>query len=286
MDKKLMRRRDFIKKTGLGIGSYFLLQRQNIAESEEIVPSKVSVITHSKAVNEKGEINPEIARGMVDRAITSLTGSSKAKEAWLKIFPSLKETEVIGLKVNTVNYQLPSHPEVAYAIADSLSEAGINSNNILIWDKSDKGLSRSKYAINDTKKGSRCFGYDHNKIGFDPDVKVEIPSVNLELYLSKLLTQYCDYMINVPVLKNISRAGVTLSLKNAYGYIPLSDLAYHPFKDLNVVDVVTKMHAHNNDPQIAELNAHPIIRKKTKVIICDALMGIYEHGPFGPPPVD
>jgi len=293
-------RRSFIKVAGLTASGFSLssilrnpalagsTQTTTIKDTKKI--SEVVIITNPKILNESGKIDSKNAREMVDKAIINLTGEKNFKDAWHKIFPELKEKEVIGLKVNVTNHELPTHPEVAYAIADSLSEAGVKKKNILIWDKLDRSLKKAGFIINDGDNGYRCFGHDHNKIGFDKKVTVKIPSVDLELYLSKLLTEYSDYIINIPVLKNAmnpspgaSKAGVTISLKNAYGYIPLSDLIFIPANDLNPATVIEKMHAHNGNPQIAELNLHPQIKSKTKLVLCDALLGICDGGPFGPP---
>ena len=299
-NRKGISRRSFIKAAGFAASAFPLSQvlKNSILEAAEqkILPKKVKnisevvAITHSKSVTESGKVDPRIAREMIDKAIVNLTGEKNFKDGWHKIFPDLKGKEVIGLKINVTNHQLPTHPEVAYAIADSLSEAGIKKNNILIWDKLDRSLKKSGYVINDGSNGYKCFGHDHNKIGFDKKVTVKIPSVSLELYLSKILTEYCDYIINVPVLKNAmntspgaSKAGVTISLKNAFGYIPLSDLIYIPVTELNPAEIIEKMHAHTGNPQIAELNLHPQIRDKTKLVVCDAIMGICDKGPFGPP---
>jgi len=299
-NRKKISRRSFIKAAGFAASVFPLSQILKnpllAASAQETLPKKIKnisevvAITHSKAITESGKVDARIAREMVDKAIINLTGEKNFKDGWHKIFPSLKEKEVIGLKVNVTNHQLPTHPEVAYAIADSLSEAGVKKNNILIWDKLDQSLKKAGYVINDGIDGYRCFGHNHNKIGFDTKVTVKIPSVELELYLSKLLTEYSDYIINVPVLKNAmnpspgaSKAGVTISLKNAYGYIPLSDLIYIPVKELNPAEIIEKMHAHTGNPQIAELNLHPQVKDKTKLVICDAIMGICDRGPFGPP---
>ncbi|OGL39668.1 MAG: hypothetical protein A3C43_03280 [Candidatus Schekmanbacteria bacterium RIFCSPHIGHO2_02_FULL_38_11] len=299
--KKRISRRSFIKAAGFATASIPLSSAlknsvtnafAETAKQSAITISDVFTITHSKVMNEAGKISPAIAREMVDKAVISLTGEKNIKDAWHNIFPNLKEKEIIGFKVNVTNHQLPTHPEVAYAIADSLSESGIKKNNILIWDKLDRSLEKAGYIINDGNDGYRCFGHNHNNIGYDKNTKVKIPSVDLELYLSKLLTQYCDYIINVPVLKNClnqsssgaSKAGVTLSLKSAYGYIPLGDGPFF-FKpdEVNAGIVIQKMHNHTANPQIAELNLHPQIKNKTKLVLCDAIMGICENGPFGPP---
>ncbi|OGL43149.1 MAG: hypothetical protein A2W05_00155 [Candidatus Schekmanbacteria bacterium RBG_16_38_10] len=299
--KKKISRRSFIKAAGFATASIPLSSALKnsvtnaFAETAQQSAKNISdvfTVTHSKVLNEAGKVNPVVAREMVDRAVISLTGEKNIKDAWHNIFPNLKEKEIIGLKVNVTNSELPTHPQVAYAIADSLSESGVKKNNILIWDKLDRSLEKAGYIINDGNDGYRCFGHNHKNIGYDKNTRVRIPSVDLELYLSKLLTEYSDYIINVPVLKNClnqsssgaSKAGVTLSLKNAYGYIPLGDGPYF-FKpeEVNAGIVIQKMHDHTANPQIAELNLHPQIRNKTKLVLCDAIMGICENGPFGPP---
>jgi uncharacterized protein (DUF362 family) len=74
-------------------------------------------------------------------------------------------------------------------------------------------------------------------------------------------------LINVPVLKDHRRAGVTLSLKNHYGSISEPWLCHDGFCN----------------PYIANLNAASQIKDKTKLILCDALFGIYKGGPQGAP---
>ena len=49
------------------------------------------------------------------------------------------------------------------------------------------------------------------------------------------------------------------------------------------VDNPGAMHSNNCDPFIAELNNAPDIKNKTKLIVLDALLGIYLGGPGGAP---
>ncbi|OGL42580.1 MAG: hypothetical protein A2W05_02555, partial [Candidatus Schekmanbacteria bacterium RBG_16_38_10] len=253
--------------------------------------STVAVVKHSKASDKNGKIDKKIIRLMIDEGVKAVTNSKTAEEAWHKIFPEYLDHETIGIKVNSANYQLPTHPEFTYSLAESLSNSGYKENKILIWDCYEKNLSKSGYDINDNEFGYLCFGTSRWGAGYDESVKVKIPSANINLPLSRILTQHCDYIINAPVLKNATPskesslkafAGVTLALKNAYGYIPLND-QFWQFKIFTAMENMKAMHAHNCNPQIAELNASPIISRKTKISICDAILGIYDGGPYGPP---
>ena len=92
---------------------------------------------------------------------------------------------------------------------------------------------------------------------------------------SRILSQHIDYLINVPVLKASYFAGITLALKNMYGTISLSEQTMLGIYPPDLGDVVVKMHAHNANPQIAEVNAGDVLMKKTKLVVADALMGVY-----------
>jgi uncharacterized protein (DUF362 family) len=86
-------------------------------------------------------------------------------------------------------------------------------------------------------------------------------------YLSKILTQHCDHLINVPILKDHNIAGVTLSMKNHYG----------------TVDNPGSLHGSSCNPAIADLNDASAIKDKTRLIVLSALVGIYTGGPGGAP---
>ena len=78
-----------------------------------------------------------------------------------------------------------------------------------------------------------------------------------------ILAEKCTAIINVPVLKDHDLAGVTMAMKNFYGAI------HNP----------NKYHDNNCNPYIAELNTSPIIKDKTRLIVCDALLAQYNGGP-------
>lgn len=279
-------RRLFLKNSALATAALTLKPSALFAGAKK-PPSPKSIVAISenlKAITDNYKIDPKRVREMIDEGIKNLTNTKSAKEGWLKIFPSLKEKEVIGIKVNSVNPKIPAHPEVAYAIVDSMVNAGINQSNILIWDNLDQFLTAAGYKINPSDKGYRCYGTYHDKsIGLDPKSTVHIRSENLVRSYSKILTQQIDYLINVPVFKVSFFAGITLSLKNMYGTISLSEQTLLGIYPPDLGEVVVKMHAHNANPQIAEVNAGEPLMKKTKLVVLDALMGIYDGSAHADP---
>lgn len=273
-------RRDFIKTSALTAAALSINPKSIFADEPKFTfPAKsiVAVSENLKAITDDYKIDAKLVREMIDENLKAITNTKSANEGWLKIFPNLKEKEVIGLKVNTVNKRISAHPEVAYSIADSLADAGINKNKILIFDNIDRFLTDAGYTINTSDKGYKCYGTYHDKnIWLDPNAKIYLKSVDLERTYSRILTEHIDYLINIPVLKSADTAGVTLSLKNMYGVTSILDLTTLGYNVPNYAEIAMKMHDHNCNPQIAEINSFEHLMKKTKLVVLDALMGIYE----------
>jgi len=255
-------RREFIKDISLmGLGLTF---GANIANPKNALAQDMSRIvkaTHEDAT--KGiDVNPKIAKQLVDSAIMQYSGQDSVADAWARIFPSFKPRDIIAIKVNCINSSLPSHTEVVDAIVYGLISAGVRENNIIVWDRTNHELIRSGYTHNAGENGVRYFGSDQRGWGYDRQISVAEKNVRL----AKIITDSA-HIINVPVLKDHGMAGVTLGMKNHYGS----------------VDNPGCLHGGGCDPYIAELNNALEIREKTRLTILDALLGIYVGGPGGAP---
>ena len=113
-----------------------------------------------------------------------------------------------------------------------------------------------------------------------------MPSAEVSLPLSAIVTQQCHYLINMPVIKHHPLCGLTAALKNYYGTVALIDTVL--FKG-NLTRtkregyrIVEKMHANSGDPQIAELANTPVLRDKTCLHIGDFLFSRFDGGHHGP----
>jgi len=284
-DKQHLTRRQFIKSTAVGAAAMYVAP--SMALGADIVQkdskSCVAILNHKQMINSHGLINTKSARQSVDEALLLLTQKKDIKDAWLQIFPNLKPEDTIGLKINCANPKCSTHPEISYAIADSMvGSLDINPNNIIIWDRSISELKKAGYVINQSKKGIRCLGtiekfdfkkmswgipQDETGIGYDKNHQVIDMDEYITPCLSKILTRMCTYLINVPVLKDHGASGITISLKNHYGSI----------------DIPHFFHKNYCDPFIAKINAASPVRDKTRLIICDAAYVIYIGGPGGLP---
>ena len=226
--------------------------------------SDVAAVTHSKSIDTSGSIDLNITRIMVEEGIKTITGKSDPRDAWLSLFPKLRSTDVIGIKINCINRRYYSDREVVEAIIGGLKSLGLNENNIIVWDRTKWELNRCGYKINTGRRGVRIFATSNH----DNSIPIRTTGGSSDsTYLSSILTQECDYLINVPVLKDHNIAGVTLSMKNHYGTIRSP----------------SRYHGNNCDPYVAYINSSSSIKEKTKLIVLDALKGIYSGGPGGSP---
>ncbi len=232
---------------------------------ENISKSRIVIIRKENATSDY-KINREVVQRMFDEGLMTLTGKNSTNESWGVILPKINlSKDRISLKVNCISNHVVSHKEVSFAITNSLVKFGVPDNNIIIWDRFEREIERAGYVINTSDKGVRCFGTDHPGIGYSEKL-FKIPE-GIETSLSRIMTDYTDYLINVPLLKNHVDAGITICLKNHFG----SFKSHNRFHNVDLNNVI---------PQI---NAVPEIKDKCVLNVVDALFGVAYGGPGGPP---
>jgi uncharacterized protein (DUF362 family) len=218
------------------------------------------IIVRNPAVMEKTDagstIKIDVLKKMLDDAVAKLTGQSDANAAWKSIF---KPEDVVGIKVNCLfGPGAATHPELADAAADALLRIGVKPSNIIIWDRATRDLVQNKYKINKEGDGVRVLAND----GVWEDAATVSGSINGRL--TKIITRDITALINIPFMKDHGMSGITGALKNHYGSF----------------DSPMKCHGNNCDPYLADLNAIPAIRDKTRLIIMDALRPFADGGPM------
>ncbi len=220
--------------------------------------SKVVVVKSSKVISASGKVDQILLSEMVSRGLCKLTSESKAEDALRHFF---SPQDQVGLKVNCLAGRMAStHPEVALACASLLKDSGVKEKNIIIWDRSERELQEVGFPLDFGGDGFRCFATDSKGVGYSYDL---INYKSIGSLLSRVMDEYTNVQLNVPVLKDHGLSGVTCSLKNFFGAI------HNP----------NKYHDDQCDPFIADLNAVPQIKNQHKLVICDALRIQYNGGP-------
>jgi hypothetical protein len=204
--------------------------------------SRVVLARHS-GVWANGAPDPEIVLRMLDAGVSTLADDSDSLAAWRTLF---EPGERVLLKVNCISYGGPTQPAVAYAVARRLQDVGLAAEDILIFDRTDNELAAAGYTLNEGGPGVQC----HGSRGSGSEAVLTQATVR---FYQELDT--CDAIVNIPTPKQHSSAGVSVALKNHYGS----------------VDRPGALHANWCDPAIAELNAQPNLRDKTRLIVGAAL---------------
>ena len=223
------------------------------------------IFVENKAATTGFTINASVVQNMVNKGITLLANTPDLGEAWKSLLPGITPAHTVAVKVNAFSSQIPTHPDVTYAVVNSLRQMCFGAeyfpeNNIIIYDRWQVHLADAGYTINTSGTGVRCFGTIGSSVGYSS----ETYSVNgVTQRLSNIVTEMADYLINIAVLKNHAAAGVTGCMKNHYGTVENPD----------------QLHGSFCNPYIPALNSLDPILSKQCVFICDALFGIYEGGP-------
>lgn len=267
-------RREFIDHTvkgTIGLLTFpFILNGSKESQARTIDKSTV-IVVKDEIVLRNNRIDQQVLQVMVDAAIKTLTGFQDIGEAWKSLFPEIKQSNVISIKVNCINRSLSSHPEIAYSIVNGLTRMQVEGNsfpenNIIIWDRTNSELRNAGYSINTGITGARCFGTSQAGGGYS---STQFNVAGRSQRISQILTDMSDYIINLSVLKNHGTAGVTLSMKNHYG----------------TCDGPGSIHGGYCDPYVPALNNLSPIRDKQVINICDAIYGIISGGPSGNPQI-
>jgi hypothetical protein len=210
-----------------------------MARYPRIAQSVVSIVQHDGVWN-GDQIQEHVVLQMLDAALTQLTGLDDARMAWSALFDP---GEKIGIKVNTIS-RYATTPTVAYAVARRLQDAGIPAEQIILFDRTDWELAERGFTLNADGPGVRCRG----AVAWEGSAQIAGSTQRIhDVMLS------CNALINIPPLKEHGISGFTSAMKNHYG----------------TIERPSQLHGGHCDPYIPELNALPVIRDKTRLIVGD-----------------
>jgi uncharacterized protein (DUF362 family) len=253
-----IRRREFLKTTAV-LGAGLAVMGRGEARAEEAKGGKAVVVkvVRDDAVADK-KVDAAVAKKMVHAAVCKLAGKEKPEEAWAVY---VKKDDVVAIKINCLfGIGACTHPEVTAAVIEGCQMAGVPADKIIVWDNRSDKIKMCGYTLN-KDAGVKFVGVD----GAWEDEATPIHTAKGKL--AKILTKECTALINVPILKTHSIAGMTQALKNHYGSFA------------NPGDA----HGDSCGPFLAELNALDPIRKKTRLIVSDALRPVADGGPQAHP---
>ncbi len=193
---------------------------------------------------------------LLDQAITHLTGADDPADAWCSLFSPV---DYVSIKVNCLGGPgMSTSPVLVTALAERLVKCGIKPIRIIIWDRITRELKEAGYTV--TRGGSDLQVYGTDDAGYSRELH-ENGSVGS--LFSRILTERCNKIINVPILKDHGICGMTFALKNYFGAI------HNP----------NKYHLNRCNPYIGDLNAMKLIRERETLIVGDLSRIQAEGGP-------
>ena len=230
--------------------------------------SKVVLVRHPAVVDSAGKVQAPLLQEILDKAITTFSGRSTVADSWRQYF---SPDDVVGLKINTLGLMNVRGTDYTQhfgafiqALASGLRRAGIKDRNMVVWDRSEEEMTEAGLTIQKDPGAMRVMANKAARRGAGDYAETTYPVGGLTSRVSRILAEVCTSFINIPVPKTHGNAVFTCSLKNHYG----------------TIDNPSQMHANScSNPGIAEVNAIPIIRKKEKLVVSDALLLVPEQGP-------
>ena len=271
-------RRKFVRRSAMGaVGLALadgLLTRTALPAQPARSPirdlSRVVLVRDSRVIDSSGKVQQPLLQEMLDRALTTLTGKRTIGDAWGAF---VKPGEIIGLKLNANSVSqlrgsdLTLHfPAVTSAVLTGLEKAGMAEENVVRWERSDEEVASTGLAIQKDSGALRVLGTRVSRRGSGgPGFSSESFAVGgRSSRVSRIAAEMCSVLINIPVLKDHGLTGITGAMKNHYGSID-NPQQYHGSNGTN--------------PGVAEVNAIPVIRERQRLVLFDALLGVYSGGP-------
>lgn len=239
-------RREFLQMLAAGAAATATSAWPRGASAAEALPrSRVVLVTHPEVLLKEYRVNPPIIRQMLDRALAELTGKRTEAEAWQAVG---REDDFVAIKHNSIGAPtLHSHTEINDAVSAQLAAgAKVKPERILVVD--------------------RDIPAPYN--GFSPPLA--LPSRGLKTQLRQLYTDHATAIVNVTVLKAHFGDGLSEAMKNHLGSVN-NPAAFHGWEPDRLPH------------SLPELNALEPLRRKTRLVIIDAIRPLFAGGPADNP---
>jgi len=140
-----MRRREFLGTTvAAGVGAAVLARGRATAEA---APAKSVVVsaTRDNATADK-KINAAAVKEMVHAVVCKLSGKDKPADAWKDL--GISDDDTVAVKIAALgDARTSTSQEVVNAVTDSLIDAGVKPQNIIVWDRVEREMTRSGFPV-------------------------------------------------------------------------------------------------------------------------------------------
>ncbi|MEM6821933.1 MAG: DUF362 domain-containing protein [Verrucomicrobiota bacterium] len=205
-------------------------------------PSSETIIVHAPSTLDRFTVNPASVKSAFNQGLLKYTKRASVEDAWKTM---VQPGERIGIRVSTVGGKVTStEPALVEAVIEGLQSAGISPQDIIVWDKYPHHMVSAGYNPKQTNDDWQCrsivegSGWDpkqfyfHEIVGqliwgdhefkgrlaiLDPPPieeteekkEKEAPKqISNRSYLTKILTQEVDKIINIPSMTSHEDVGL------------------------------------------------------------------------------
>lgn len=217
---------------------------------------------------------------MVENGIKMLTSKSTLAQAWGALLPNYQSGQRIAIKVNFNNTMAPydcgtnppeinALPQVVMPLIAGLKSIGVAEQNIGIYDGVNRRIPPYFYnPIHAAYPGVVFYDLCHTAVGLSSQsITFSPPGGTFTQKIAKP-AEDATYLINVPIMKNHSGAGVTLGFKNHFGTVEdPGNLHIRTF----VTDQGTQYSLTYNP--LVDIYKSPLIGPKTILTVGDGIYG-------------
>ena len=215
-------------------------------------------------------VDQDKVNAMVNAGVCGLTGKATAAEAWQALLPNYVAGEGIAIKANfnnTMDGNDPAFsnpiPHIFLPVLQGLVSRGVRQQDIWFYDVSRRIPSYFYDPIHAAYPNIKFYDLNHDAITYTLNAKVSIPAPGGGVVVQNIPdpAARAKYLINVPIMRNHSSAGVTLGFKNHFGSI------HHPwgFHELGEISTIPSV--------LRDLYKSPWFGPKTILTLGDGIFG-------------
>ncbi len=251
-----MRRRRFLQ--GLSMAALGAAGGRARARAADPARGRVLEVRDPAAAAADGTVDPARVARLVDRALTLWTGDADPAAALARY---VSPSDTVGLKLNCMGCpRMAVEPAVTARLLELVAEIGVAPNRTVVYDQYRFRLVRAGYTLQEepgrvrvVHARSEDWGYTGKTHTYDEE----------RSFLWSTFLQRSSAVINLCVPKDHDLCGVSGALKNmAMGNVDQPFL-FHP--------VVQQA--------VPRLYARPEIRRRVRLVVCDATRVLWHGGP-------
>ena len=234
---------------------------------------------HDAALSIGARVQQTSATANMRKLLLALTGKADMKGAWGAILPTLQAGQVVGIKVNTLNKRVPTHPEVIRAVVDLLKEGtGLGADRVVVWDRRLDELTSSGITAQTMGAAVEGTWQDADAKGSGRGYELSYTCIGgRNTRLSNIMTRRVDHLINLAVMKRHGLSGYSGVLKNHYGTID------NPGEFHDQLGPTQAVQERRFDLAIPGINALDEVHRKTRLWLLDSVIGVCKGGTESPP---